>query len=56
MMYGALSMHDQELPIPDFYDSNKLTGVWRVPYQAYVYAARPWTPTRLPRFSTAFFW
>lgn len=35
-------MHDQALPIPEFYDPEKLTEVWRVPYQAHAHAARQW--------------
>jgi nicotinamidase-related amidase len=35
-------MHDQELPIPDFFDPDKVSNVWRVPYQERADAARQW--------------
>ncbi len=36
-------MHDQELPTPDFFDPDKVSNVWRVPYQERADAARQWT-------------
>lgn len=36
-------MHDQELPIPAFFDPEKVADVWRVPYQEHADAARIWT-------------
>lgn len=35
-------MHDQELPIPDFFDPDKVSNVWRAPYQERADAARQW--------------
>ena len=35
-------MKNQQLPIPDFFDPDKVSNVWRVPYQERADAARQW--------------
>ena len=35
-------MQDQELPIPAFFDPQKVSEVWRVPYQEHAHDARKW--------------
>ncbi len=35
-------MNNQALPIPDFFDPDKVTDVWRVPYQEHAVTARKW--------------
>ena len=35
-------MNSQELPIPEFFDPDKVAEIWRVPYQEHANAAREW--------------
>lgn len=36
-------MNDSPLPIPEFFDANKVGTVWRIPYEARAKGARDWS-------------